>query len=241
MPLIGQTNAVALSPTPSQPLTSIDPYTYQMTSTTQMGENVITVHFLKGKTVTGEFEVDCCYECESGSVSRTTGRSFFLFKKDAEKRIEIYEKDGKRILDFPGQDLASSDNGRFAVYAGLNEEVDVSSGKKLFIRDVDRHFVSHFHTVVPGVPKSVSDNGKLIVLWCPSRHSELGNFSVISNKGKKIWEIAGFYKFNGFSDGGKRVSFLNIKTNNVEYYDSESGRSLLKITQKMFRLIKTTP
>jgi hypothetical protein len=225
LPVPAQTLNPATSPTPSD-----NEYLTEVSILHQKDEIQTTLSLFQSGKKLWEDAQDCGYEFKSRVINWTTGRAFFNLSGNGAEKIVAYSKNGEKLLDIPGWNMAPSDNGAFIVY-------EMSDRKTVVIRDIDRHRETHFQTQEDCIPQALSDDGKYVLLLFKNPDGSNLKYAFVDLKGNAIWEKPGFYNFGKITNQGRQITFLNTKKKTLEHCDLLTGKTLSGIPVAVLKLL----
>jgi hypothetical protein len=225
LPVPAQTLNPSASPTPSN-----NEYLTEVSILHQKDEIQTTLSLFQGDKKLWEEEQDCGYIFKSRVISWTTGRAFFSLDGNGGEKIVAYSKRGEKLLDIPGWNMAPSDNGAFVVY-------ELSDGKTVVIRDIDRHRETKFQTQEACVPQALSDDGKHVLLLFKNPDGSTLKYVLVDWKGNPIWEKPGFYEFGKITNQNRQITFLNTKKKALEHCDLPTGKILSEMPMAVLKLL----
>jgi hypothetical protein len=222
-------SAQTLNPSAS-PIPANNEYLTEVSVVHQKDEIQTTLSLFQGEKKLWEDAQDCGYGFKSRVICWTTGRSFFALSGNGVEKIVAYSKNGEKLLDIPGWNMAPSENGVFVVY-------ELSDGKTVVIRDIDRHRETKFQTKEACLPQALSDDGKYVLLLFKNPDGSTLKYVLVDWKGNPIWEKSGFYNFGKIIDQGGQITFFNTKKKTLEHCDLASGKTLSEMPMAVLKLL----
>ena len=197
-----------------------------------------TVTFFNGEKKLWAEALETGCECENITIIGDTGRSFIKIKCAQVKRIRVYSKMGKKILDVPAEDSAVSSEGRFVACANPESEGYFLKRKMtVFLVDVDHDKKIMFETEGDQSLEAVSDNGKYSLLRANGSDTQNEKHLLVNAVGAEVWIKKGPFQFKAVEGHGKWISWFDGKKKTVDYCDFLTGETLTEIPFTKFILI----
>ncbi len=176
------------------------------------------------------------YPMVNAVVIQDTGMSFLKLGEGPIVELRVYTKTGAMILDKKNVvPLTVSFEGNFIAFE--TPAIRTSRPVLTMVYDLKHKTTKKYNTGIGCRGVALSGDGKDLLFWDKGTGPYGSTYSLVNEKGDKVWERNGPVRFLALGNKGKWLLWTNQEKKTIECSDFKTGKIVREISATIFKML----